>query len=382
MHFLSRRRRSGIIWLIVLFTCMACRDQSSLPHEFDNAGQLYPINVGDELLLSISDTSTFSDSLLLVHEKKGKIRVKSLAINGLNDLFYNANITISKDTVFLPLNDALVAVSAQQNKIIWQQKFSNPLDHRSAQSDEHVVIMEKIGRATVRYHLIDKTNGQLVASINQETYPENKSVFTAPVFVSPMQCVLGISTILDTNLSVRCLLDFENKRVDQISMDTIYFQDTGPVRNPIKFNEGYLWFINFDLCYFNNNSTEAKWCLEFPHGMLTSRELLVNDTIFLPLENKTLYAINARTGEKLWEKPIPGTPSRLHYDSGQIYFIGGSDNLIYRINSHDGSIHSKMKWLDPGKLLRSSYFSKNMLVINDGHNWIVTQWDDPRIEII
>ena len=218
--------------------------------------------------------------------------------------------------------------------------------------------------------------------INSFAAPDTGKLFVRSPAVLPTSaldtfCIAGYTHYIPKG-TTRCQLAFwemgDSLSVDWISIYPKNDSGDGLTQQGVMDGPTAYWIIGQQLIALNLESREILWRISLPHGMLTSRLAIDGDCLFYACENEVLYALNKWNGMILWQCPIAGTPSRIHFNREHLYLIGGSDSQLYIIDKKSGRIESKYGpselGLDEGsKLRRSFYAGQDKLVLTDYRNW-------------
>lgn len=71
-----------------------------------------------------------------------------------------------------------------------------------------------------------------------------------------------------------------------------------------------------------------------------------NGVIYLPSHDKNLYALDAETGQELWRFSTDSAVTSTPHVDGDLLYLGGQDNHIYVLNTMDGSENYRIRTTD------------------------------------
>lgn len=74
-----------------------------------------------------------------------------------------------------------------------------------------------------------------------------------------------------------------------------------------------------------------------PHGALTARPTIDGDTLYLPLADARVKAVDLTTGALKWERVLGGAPSEIAALAGRVY-VGSGDRYFYCLDAGDGDV--------------------------------------------
>ncbi len=74
-----------------------------------------------------------------------------------------------------------------------------------------------------------------------------------------------------------------------------------------------------------------------PHGPLKSRPTIDGDTLYLPLADARVKAVDLTSGALKWERALGGAPSEIAVLAGRVY-VGSGDRYFYCLDAEDGDV--------------------------------------------
>lgn len=117
----------------------------------------------------------------------------------------------------------------------------------------------------------------------------------------------------------------------------------GPTKQPLRY-KGDLIVTAFDhLVRINPKTGKEHWRAVLPRDMLSSRPLIIGNSLYCALEDGFLYQLDAEGGKVVWKAKLSGTPSRLAACGGQIFVVGGGDGLLHTFDAKTGKAIRHMK---------------------------------------
>ena len=74
-----------------------------------------------------------------------------------------------------------------------------------------------------------------------------------------------------------------------------------------------------------------------PHGALKARPAIDGDTLYLPLADARVKAVDLTSGALKWERALGGAPSQIAALAGRLY-VGSGDRYFYCLDAEDGDV--------------------------------------------
>jgi len=192
--------------------------------------------------------------------------------------------------------------------------------------------------------------------------------FRAPTpYITPQQDTLLVFTNniyhFEKNEAL-CRLLCYNLTQDRLQYDILMISpdDEGSTTPnlPIVYQEKvYTTAGRFIVCHDVYDGTPL-WSREFNHNFAFSGIVVAEDKVFGNCENRTLYALDAHTGNEIWRTESSGTSSNMSYHKGYIYFIGGGDGLLHAVDAQTG----EHVWKEPSPDLEIYHGASFMTVLS------------------
>lgn len=112
----------------------------------------------------------------------------------------------------------------------------------------------------------------------------------------------------------------------------------GITREPL-INDDKLYFHVGPYMYcYDVQTGERKWSKLLEDNIGSISFILEDDRLFVGIEglDPQLYALEPETGIQLWKIKSSGTSSRMDYYNGVVYFNGGGNGLLHAVNAQTG----------------------------------------------
>ncbi len=137
----------------------------------------------------------------------------------------------------------------------------------------------------------------------------------------------------------------------------------GVTKQPLL-SKDKVYLVAYDQVFCLSTATaEELWRKTLPRDMLTSSPVAAADGLFCPMEDGYLYKLRLEDGELLWKTRIAPTPSRLAVVEDVLFAVGGSDGVLYAVDTRDGSLLRQLKAPNHGFV--ENHFFRRFIGVED-----------------
>jgi outer membrane protein assembly factor BamB len=124
--------------------------------------------------------------------------------------------------------------------------------------------------------------------------------------------------------------------IDARSGDVTWRQPTGALTAPpLVFGGWVVTATASDVVARRASDGTAVW--RQAHGPLTRQPTIEGDTLYLPLSDARVRAVDLTSGAPKWERRMSGAPSEIAALAGRVY-VGSGDRYFYCLDAGDGEI--------------------------------------------
>ncbi len=314
----------------------------------ETAESIYPIQAGDQIIAAkLSDNA--APVFYALDARRGDVRRQTVDSDCAGNLYYNMKPFCSKQGVVIPCGSTLKCMYHKTGKIPWSfQHAGTPEQFLEPYTDD--TFLQAVNDWEERKSHIYKVNANdgkahLLHSIQ---WPDSsKLLIKTPVKVKG-------DYLLFTSIAMRYgtnetearwhLLDLKNAGI--MASSTAYPANKdgyGVTKQAVTLGD-QAFMVAYDHV-FCVSSTAGKelWRTALPRDMLTSVPVASYDGLYCPMEDGYLYKLSPDDGRVIWKTKIAATPSRPVITNGLLFIVGGSDGVLYVINTQDGELIKTMK---------------------------------------
>jgi len=125
---------------------------------------------------------------------------------------------------------------------------------------------------------------------------------------------------------------------------------------PVIYNGKVYMTVDKYLTCHELSSGRRLWSRRFNNNFLFSGFLIAEDIIVANCEDTYIYGIDPNSGGQIWREKSAGTSTRLIYQDGFVYYVGGSDMLLHAVEVKSGKTHWKLRSPDTAKNQDAYFF--------------------------
>ena len=345
--------------------------------------RLYPIAHKNLVILACDCNG--ERCLKAVNKFTGKLVWSWIEDEILSESYYNFEPYIYSNLLILPIKSKLIAIDLNNGTTKWENNKDYPGEP----------FLDGLGESVVRTYYSLKENKHIIFLIDiysghMQAIKEYSLSLDGTNFVrTPHIYKLGkeskdtslVSSIIEyvPNKSTISYLSFATLSNPSLEHNTNIYQENkqgyGVTKQCISDGKKSFWVAHHDLVYIDLETRKEIWRTTMPAGMLTSKLYQSKEYLFFACEDEIIYKISKNNGEIVWQCPIAGTPSRLFISKNNLYIIGGSNGILYIIDSITGATLSKQSITGENKsnnrfLRRTFIVGDESIVLNDGENWL------------
>ncbi len=124
--------------------------------------------------------------------------------------------------------------------------------------------------------------------------------------------------------------------VDAKTGSLVWRQPTGVISAPPLVYQGWV-VTGTGNDVVARRATDGTVVWQQPHGPLKFRPTIDGDTLYLPLADSRVKAVDLTNGASKWERTLGGAPSEIAALAGRVY-VGSGDRFFYCLDADDGDI--------------------------------------------
>lgn len=355
---------------------LGLRWQAKLPGE----AYLYPTPLGADFLLSWHGDE--GQHFATLSRQDGSVKAQWRCNTGSpTPLYYNLMGAFSENKLLLPAPRSILAITPGKCLAL-----DTPFESGEPALTVHDGIAYRVyydeqhrrGQLTAQY-----LNGDSLRVFATRTAPAPSVIF----FKNPLLCsdeqtgrvvVAGYTeyddaTRLTRNGVLRISLP-EGRTLSDQALTPPNREARGLNQQPVAYRNLSFWTVQQELICFDHVHNSVRWRRQMPAPMVTSRLLVHEGSLYFAAEDGKLYALALPSGALRWSATISGSPGRVFPAGKFLFVVGGSDGVLYGINSDNGEVVVKQRSpqhnISKGIFYqRTCYADENGVLLFDGNTW-------------
>lgn len=370
---------------VTLFVKCATKGDPGIIIQANPEKNLYPIITEFGLVL----TSTCGDgpAFKLVNPSKGQVIWERCdTIDFINNCYYNLTPYVYQNFLAVVGRNLLLVIdigTGRTHQIVELEGSVYPHLTGEGGNVYFVVKSDKDPRQSISYSF-NLLSGRLRKISEYYFNSVATSVITSPIPIGSDSTVFLQSSIdyKKGELTNSYFILWDESQEEKICVES--YPDNqmghGVSRLPIL-SEDKLWSYwqsTDGLVCFNHASMEVEWELHLGAGILSSKIEKIGDRLVYPSEAGVIYIVDIHDGAVVDTiENMPGTPGRLsviELETPIIYFIGGADGRLYKVEmgQHHPTMSFQLIDFQTGKmqaLRRQSIFTPEGFCVLSQSKW-------------
>jgi len=286
---------------------------------------------------------------------------------GKRDIVLSEPVVYNNIVYTLDANTAISAFSLTDGKQLWQKKLL------SKDKSRRKISLKAIGLAVSNNKIVATTGFGEVFALDTKNgsqiwhFDAKTPIRIAPTITSERVFVQTI----DNKLFALNLSDGEKVwDYEVLQEDTTLLGGASPAFD-IRYDILVAAFSNGELQAFKASTGSPLWstilvsnryaATSSPINAVKSNPVISGDLVFAAGNNKVFAAIDAKTGEKVWELPISANTQPVV--SGNYMFVISEENVLYAIEKENGTVLWKTK-LNPSDDPKETAVALNPLLLD------------------
>lgn len=356
---------------------MGCHTpEEYLPWTLERAEQInfYPIAYDDYVILPSKCEE--EECITCLKAQTGKIQWQ-ISNPLFSKIYYNFQPYIFDHKLVLPIGNTILVLSLHTGEELWA--YSHPFSGESYAygSDEKVyrtyTNIEEAYTEILEFDLEEYTFKKVFSKQFGSGY---KVLFRSPVPGTYANQFWLLSNYIayrppeDTRSALVLIKGVDSSNVEYLPLKHLAHQGRGAAISPVVKEGLAYWQVDTLLMAVDLQSRAIKWSYSIPIGLLTSKIIVDQQRVYIPAENKTLYALDRLSGKEIWTQSIGGTPGRMQLRENHIWLVGGSDQTLYRIHKTSGEISHRFKSSNSVlPLTRQILAKENFILLSNQTSW-------------
>lgn len=268
----------------------------------------------------------------------------------VGEVFYGSNhkmILYENYLTFSTNGKNVYTIDLSTGQTVWRTPNDGLGGNRNISSLENLIFHVTLlpGRSEYHLNIVDIHTGNW-----QTIYTTQAEADYLPDLTVPSYYINEIGDTLLLFLNNRYSFDVQKGHPELIcynltKSEVVYEKEItsptngyGVVREPLVYNDNVYFHVGPYVYCYDIMTGERRWSKLLEDIVGSISFILEDDRLFVGIEglDPKLYAIEPNTGMQLWKIESSGTSSMMDYYDGVIYFNGGGNGLLHAVNAQTG----------------------------------------------